>query len=937
MNNAKRVLNLIVCLSLSLAPSVGRADAEKAEYPRSVYGTGKYPALPPRVEVRPGAVWEGVEGPGKSTVVMSGLFDDVGFPHLTATDLSSPLKEVYEGRVRAEGGIVWTRVPQSQLAPPPTTPGTQKLLPPPSGPRPPPQPTTMNVGREVQSYELDARFARDGFRNPRPDRYDRTAWLLDHPGRLKRAMRFGGRTARALARNVADVLRGKTALENLKRPHLGNTAKDAGEVMQSLPYSALTFGLALGVTAAYTLMTDYPNNPAIWSRYLETMTDPIGWLSMTGFVMAMSLTTRFAQRRVITQAFWPSTGVMVGGMAVGAMVQTGISVFARDPDVSACAGVSNFRQNGNPFDNSREFPVKPRDVDACTRAYAKIRDGRLPMDMFMKMVPSVASIAVAGLGYFGALYAVEKTIPFSRIASVLGVASTATPMGVALRGAYLVGTGVLFMALAAKPQDVASHQWSIYQLTRGRARDKQAARNLYDAERDLTQAVTAGDAEAVTKALANYKDLQHQWRTELMQPTLRAHQAWVQKVTAYRQLYTASHDLYKDAVGRILYGRIHPVTDAADEGHTFSAKNLDAATTSAFLPGRLRAMVYQTPALESFAGTWPHVSTPSLKEFLITSMACGPEAEGQGQGGFGATAKRLYDVYVGGGTGPRQMILDREGFDVVFRPPRLTTPLPGTDDSVCDKIWSSGWTSAGLGTRVMMSGIDRFAPATLDQVNLNVDGRNYVSLVDYIAANLRPSVASPGDFNAFETWWSSFVDARDEELSRAMAATYAKVVEGSFKNVLKDQSYYWCDVDGKMTGAPLTEHLEAMSIAGEHCGAGRTHRLANGVINNLRDQVRTYLAVMIDLYVAGGADAKDRTKRRNLVILPAKRVLESYDEVVHALVEGTESEAANAAITAWTTSSHEIVRLTGASEPLSQALAELMGEWQIYTELASMQ
>ena len=768
------------------------------------------------------------------------------------------------------------------------------------------------------------------------------------PSKWERASGWTARKTRAFNRALKQGLSSRDALMKLNQGALGQGAAETAATLSRFPISAVSFGIALGLSAAYRLQFDYPNNPIAWSKYTEQMSDPIGWISLAGFSVGMALVLRAFEAS--PKNFLTQLPIFIGSLSFGAVIQTGIEVFARDEDVSACMGFTNFRKTGNPFDNSRENPFKPRDMKACDRAYAKVTSGQLAITALNSAIPSLAAIAVSGSIFYVLLYQIERSVLLQRLLSATRVGAGSSTVGLVVQGAISVGLTALFLKMTEAPQAIASTWWHNYRTASGTGDGPLYAGNLQRAENDLfavwekARASGWSDPDVFTPTtdvcfdqnrigskyydcadkthldfagvLETYRGLNLQWRQNQLQSVLTAYKDWMDKASAYGDLVAQTKDFYKKAVEKILYTRNHP-NAPADDPNVFNEKNMKVDTRSTILPPVLRSMLYKTPLLESYAHTWRFVSTPRLDEYLATSLACGAEAEGQSEGGFLTGLGRFYDDWVALNPTPRQMIEDEQGlfiktkgYKVIFHPPRLTSPLIGTTDSICQKAWSSGWSKRAFPERFFWSRVNRFAPGTLDKFEVSVNGKSYDGIFSYIQDNIRPSVITPEGLNEFESWWNEFVNRQDEALRTSMYTDFKKVIEGPFKVALKEKSYYWCDDNSKVAGTKLEGYMRRLRMPGDSCGAQRSHRLAYGVMNNLRDQARLYIAMMIDLYVSNsnvltnpmvtGANGTPRypltvASAENAVIMPARKLVESYDTFVSALVEGSDDNQANEA------------------------------------------
>jgi hypothetical protein len=292
---------------------------------------------------------------------------------------------------------------------------------------------------------------------------------------------------------------------------------------------------------------------------------------------------------------------------------------------------------------------------------------------------------------------------------------------------------------------------------------------------------------------------------------------------------------------------------------------------------------------KDYSGVWKYVDTPKQQDFLLTSMACGPEVEGYGgNDGFWGSTQSFVKNWMTFNSSPAKIIKNPTGSEIQFFPPRITAPLNGTKATICEK-------APGLSTPLDLVAHTRYSPLDFPAYN---DQKTYRGLVDYVRENIRPSVLNGGQ-NNFEAWWSEYVSKETNKIEPILRADYKKMLDTTFTKALLRHDYAsgWCDpAANKNTG--LETYLRKLSTSAEKCPPEAMHRLAYGVLDSLRDEMRLYLAMLADLYVSnattalGGpiSDGKGGTTYANslsdydtAVISRAKNLLAEFDKMLEQL------------------------------------------------------
>lgn len=165
-------------------------------------------------------------------------------------------------------------------------------------------------------------------------------------------------------------------------------------------------------------------------------------------------------------------------------------------------------------------------------------------------------------------------------------------------------------------------------------------------------------------------------------------------------------------------------------------------------------------------------------------------------------------------------------------------------------------------------------------------------LTNYIRDNLRSNA------EAFDDWWSDKVTANIQDVQNSFLTEYYKMLSDNFKPALTRKDYRWCQpVAGASAKSPTLKYLTLITSTAESCGPEGTSRLSYGILSSTKDEMRIYMAMLIELYVSNltriGGQIKDEngflkypesiTEVENLLITRANKFLLKYDEYLDQL------------------------------------------------------
>lgn len=700
-------------------------------------------------------------------------------------------------------------------------------------------------------------------------------WSDSKTAQLKKMFRqvIAGKRPLVDTSNLPTALDTKPILETEQEYKAKQFAKSPVGVFS---YNAVIFYSALGFAAAWTLMKDYPNNPLAWDSYLESLTDPVGYAALAGFMIAAAPFFNKMEGTAYQGKHLRQFGLFTSALIAGTLASTAVSTLGNDKDFLACAGFTNYKINGT-------FRFDTASCDKLYQRFTSSEDRRAVLEQItVNFVPTAANVAVAGGLYLGA----QQSLKFLINRPALTQALRSFPISKNPASGFRNGLiSVLQLGLFLGAYEVSSSTFGVEKSVREYWISQQNllfknpnGTSLKEAEANLLgewarvkangwkDPKAQGGGLDFVEVLSRYSKLQASWRALQMQETSQAFNAWTKKVEDFQNTIAASHRFYKEVTDQI----------ASPSGKIdLKAINIAANGTA--------------PALltKNYDKTWKHVRTPKLEEFLLTSLACGAEMEGYAGRSSWESIRQTMKTWVTGNTRPGKLVEDKDGFVVKFNPPRITAPLEGTSDTVCEQ-------TMGLFTPMDWVSPLTYSPQSFPVVTENAE---YKGLASYIEKNVRSSVFTPDGINRFEEWWSEYVAKQSHVLMNDLRTDFEKMLIMTFKPALLNTNYYWCDVGGSVKNTGLEKYMRRLSTGADDCGPEALHRLPYGILNSLRDEMKLYLAMMIDLFMNNAAKtpggllpgqgeekqarlARSETDYENALIPRAQALIEKLDLLV---------------------------------------------------------
>lgn len=628
----------------------------------------------------------------------------------------------------------------------------------------------------------------------------------------------------------------------------------------AIPAGVAAFYGAIGVTGAVLAYGAHSTHPVEIANTKNLMASAPLALSIVGFA-AVSYPFMKPNPAV---SIWKGPLRFGAGMGLGMVVSTSMYIVASDPDMQACA------KSIMPFLNDGQWI----DKNACNLAWKRYTafNADYLMKTFAPMLATglVASMLYPGLPAAGGL-----------IFSKLGMEKTAQIVGMQfIRGArggripnLLMGAAgtILFMSAFDFANGVfgIEHMVNEKLVTNFRFNKSDYGADISGAEEsffrewsklrknhfvdDMTycQWNELGCQKAVSlePAIYNLAEKLGEWRATQMDETFDAYKQWVQKVAAFDTTRQLSYSMYKDAVGQIAKIR---------QGQ--STENLNAKWIDSYA----EAIKKSTPEIQKNppATALGKAQTYSTSDFIIASMACGPEVQYPTPDSRGVVRKIFDKVTFQGNPSGIQSSVDRgasvltPGTDSVpasFHPPRLTEPK-GANISACDYAENETTPRALLINSKFIEDQSRLKGFSV----LPVIG-SPMTLVEYIQRDLRSDILSAdGRQNNFDAWWENFVEKDVKDAGRYFQAEYRDGVLGTFLKALGKRDSYCFNSFDSSPYKQLMQGWDRADVCGGGSGAGTYKRyLAKGIFDNIRDEAHLFFGLFKDILANHGDKGAD--------------------------------------------------------------------------------
>lgn len=700
------------------------------------------------------------------------------------------------------------------------------------------------------------------------------------PSKLNELQRLRGRSAQWFKTEVRKMLEGS--------PNglvADGTGKSAGSTklapVLNVGRGVGVFYIALALMTAIQLQTSYADHPAAWSAYLESATDPAQIAQVVAFLTIMG-GALYGGHKLAKKVFGENAiekrgmraGIYGGAIFAAVLAGTVLAEMMADPNSSKCTGIASYKETGK----------WSADTAACDKFWdtwkSNARWNKLASE---QILPVFANIVVAGgilqAAGLGARYLLSRQFMVSRIGQInFGFLPKGGPYvalaGVTFRlllffGAYEISDKVLGVGKSTREYFAADkslstdpHGYAVSEVEKTLLSEWQRLiQSDFKAFEVIPGSLNPANLSFET-LLDKYRESLQRWRDLQMSETQAALQQWNKKVYDYYSVLEVATDFYRQASAQI----------AKDpKGFTPAfAESFAQAQESSGSPSWKRAKAM------NFNGIWKYVVTGSLTDYLVASMACGPEVEGYVHGNPGLFS-RIGSVYSAwrGNTGPTHVIEDSSGFTVGFNPPKTVRPIDGQQGSVCLRGPGDSWGSYNLTA----------TPTAPEAFGVKDGGKFFPSLYNYVAERTRQSLIDQ-DQNNFDVWWKSTVGAQAEKAESSLRIDYEKMLKDLYQPALVNANYRYCSTsEVELPG--VEKALRGLSDSKtSNCPKDATHRLAQGILNSLNDEMRLYMGLLQELYRLNpsrvGPRFEERDPDTHLRMLQGQmnRMLAVFEEVL---------------------------------------------------------
>lgn len=686
---------------------------------------------------------------------------------------------------------------------------------------------TLENGRVGWDTSLPSAAEKSGNQNDRPSRLaERLAWNSDSSNQVRE--------------QIQDVQAGKAESKSLGQKVKGGAAY--------LGQGAAYFYVALGLVAAVQVFMFHSSNPMAIKRYMDTLTDPVGYAALAGFMIAAYpfFRSMAKPKNAPLHRYLPR---FAAGLVVGGLVSSVITEIGRDPNVRACMNLDKITEIG-------EGAKPDRDMGSCDKAFEQWTKPAVIAD---KMAPHLGTILAAGGMYWGSSYLLAKwRVPAMLMG--LKLPKFGTSRGGSLASTIAIQAGHMMLFLGA--YHVAKHVLGIedgireqllmkysFQKNEMGATLTQTFNNLAFNLAQLEKS-KYDDKDYAVKTVALQTHLSGQlyaWRMLQLQPTKYAADQWVEKLTNFQHTLNKSYELYEDVLKRIANERANPNLPANDP----TRLTMEYLTSNYLANDKLGYNgKFDDP------DHWEYVKSRSLLEYVVGSMACGPEVQLPYQDRpWNGISNFVFNRK------PQKGSVVNTGRADEFRPPMLT--MANQEERICNQ------NVLGLQAKVpaleyqvvaVVTGPDGKKPIQVQEKNI----------LEYARKNIRADLIGPDHQLHFDDWWKKYVLSDVQTTYDRYEQQYSSIINGPLKKALTRDDY------NCLTGARNLFVNEAGPEAFKNtyttnrCSKPSERSLAKGVLNSLRDEKNSYFTLVRSLPQLKADPAKHQQLNEALTRLDAQ-------------------------------------------------------------------
>lgn len=701
------------------------------------------------------------------------------------------------------------------------------------------------------------------------------------PSNLERRLEWTGESGRAQNVAIQSALTGSTVPAVDTRPGLIKRAWNATEsTRQSVKSGAVFFGAnalfmysTLGIMAYYDVLVHHSSNPMAVAKYVSTLNDPVGYMSLAGFLAASAFFFNKYYKGLSKNGMLKQLPWFAGAMIAGSLVSNIVNEMGSEPDARKCMGLDKMTEiiQGSWF--SRD-----RDMAACDRMWNIWKNNWKYGKYEKALVPSVAGLLVGSGIYLAASAGIGKLLAADRTGRVLraigsklkiagGTIAKTPKVGASASGgiwsfAITLGLFVGFMAANRLGdmfglQNLISEEletrvslapWSNrYGNTPQQTMNKLAPEYARARDNQFRGAESRYFAELVSFLHIKLAD----WRKYRQGATNSAAQQWSEKVGAFQLSYNRSYDLYNETIQKIVYEQ-----NNLREGKPLAKENtLSWIETLRYINVLRPDNILVVPISDldiANPNKWPLVLDASDKilgdsqltfgQFLVLSMACGPRAGTQA---------------VDGGTWGIEFIRRTMGMEPTinfennanmkpsavfadqFIPPRIVDVVG--DQTVCSRQYEK-----------IFGTFAREFPLSLPFKNFRIMGppdkndsfetSRFDNIVDYIKAKISPEIIVDGK-NMFPKWWKETVfKGQVEPAFNKFQEEYNGIINKVFRPVVYNKTYKCIGADNP----PLKDDTFNSFLRVPEC-PGSQFGLAYGLLESIKQEITLHFEILLSV------------------------------------------------------------------------------------------
>lgn len=603
----------------------------------------------------------------------------------------------------------------------------------------------------------------------------------------------------------------------------------------------ISFYLAMGVLAYFELSTNYANNPNAWSDFADSLNDPIGWLMLPAFILASHKVFKRAQAMKGLKAF----GMTSVGMALGLITTTVLGKMLNDPNFRHCAGFTSYDKNGR-----FEF-----NHTACDQLF----DAWAGEELFLTIVPIIGHAVMAGGMVASLLWFAKLGLNATQLAEKIRVGASflkRPKAGGLISIASGIGGMVLFFGafqLSYAIVDIESSLRDFFLTTFNPFHDPQGSSlrvNLDKMNRAFQAELKNGFTEATDfdEVLAQHLELMTKWRTHKFSKVNQAYQAWSIRSDGFADMATAAYLNYRDFLTdltRHRQGEIDMMSATRKENLRLNANQSEALAFSDL----------------DYEGIFKHVYIRNHFDFLLTSMACGPDTgEVDTKEGFFAGLKSM----VMDDPTPKIMVTNEKGQKAMFYPPRLVDP---DQFNICSihpmKAMRSGYKI--LDTLRDYTPEPPFMSSSLplppEKIYGVVGEQKFMGALDYLIKAIPEELAPHEGESRFESWWLSEVIPSLSVVNEQIAEEYSEFINTTYREVLGSESVR-CDHREDFVSFNGIGPLLKEAQVNNSCQDTDNYRLGEGLSNSAHEQIALYFNLILQI---SKATRIDQTQMKSLM------------------------------------------------------------------------